>query len=84
MAAFCVQDQAGLDPETIRAWRFLDSQGCHFVLVNRDKIPIHRRWQLPWEKPSLNQVLRHLAGGGMVGHVPAAVGCRGPGPGRVR
>ena len=74
MASFRVQDQAGLDPETIRAWRFLDSQGCHFVLVNRDKIPIHRRWQLPWEKPSLNQVLRHLAGGGMVGHVPAAVG----------
>ena len=74
MAAFCVQDQAVLDPETIRAWRFLDSQGCHFVLVNRDKIPIHRRWQLPWEKPSLDQVLRHLAGGGMVGHVPAAVG----------
>ena len=75
MASFRVQDQAGLDPVTIRAWRFLDSQGCHFVLVNRDKIPIHRRWQLPWERPSLDKVLRHLAGGGMVGHVPAAVGC---------
>ena len=74
MAAFCVQDQAGLDPETVRAWRFLDSQGTHFVLVNRDKVPIHRRWQLPWERPSLGQALRHLAGGGMVGHVPAAVG----------
>ena len=74
LAAFCVQDQAGLDPETIRVWRFLDAQGCHFVLVNRDKIPIHRRWQLPWEKPTLGQALRHLAGGGMVGHVPAAVG----------
>ena len=74
MASFHAQDQAGLDPETIRAWRFLDSQGCHFVLVNRDKIPIHRRWQLPWERPSLDKVLRHLAGGGMVGHVPAAVG----------
>ena len=75
MAAFCVQDQAGLDPETVRVWRFLDSQGCHFVLVNQSKIPIHRRWQLPWERPSLDKVLRHLAGGGMVGHVPAAVGC---------
>ena len=74
LASFHAQDQAGLDPETIRAWRFLDSQGCHFVLVNRDKIPIHRRWQLPWERPSLDKVLRHLAGGGMVGHVPAAVG----------
>ena len=75
MAAFCVQDQAGLDPETVRVWRFLDAQGCHFVLVNRDKIPIHRRWQLPWERPSLDKVLRHVAGGGLVGHVPAAVGC---------
>ena len=75
MAAFCVQDQAGLDPETVRAWGFLDSQGTHFVLVNRDKVPIHRRWQLPWERPSLGQALRHLAGGGLVGHVPAAVGC---------
>ena len=74
MAAFCVQDQAGLDPETVRAWGFLDSQGTHFVLVNRDKVPIHRRWQLPWERPSLGQALRHLAGGGLVGHVPAAVG----------
>ena len=75
LAAFCVQSQAGLDPETIRAWRFLDSQGCHFVLVNQSKIPLHRRWQLPWERPSLGQALRHLAGGGLVGHVPAAVGC---------
>ena len=74
MAAFCVQDQAGLDPETVRVWKFLDAQGVHFVLVNGDKIPIHRRWQLPWERPSLGQVLRHLAGGGMVGHVPAAIG----------
>ena len=74
MASFRVQGQAGLDPETIRAWRFLDAEGVHFVLVNRDKIPIHRRWQLPWERPTLGQVLRHLAGGGMVGHVPAAVG----------
>ena len=75
MAAFCVQAQAGLNPETIRVWRFLDAQGTHFVLVNRDKVPIHRRWQLPWERPSLGQVLRHLASGGLVGHVPAAVGC---------
>ena len=75
MAAFCVQDQAGLDPETIRVWRYLDAQGCHFVLVNQDKIPLHRRWQLPWERPALNKVLRHLAQGGLVGHVPAAVGC---------
>ena len=74
MAAFCVQGQAGLDPETIRVWRFLDAQGCHFVLVNQSKTPIHRRWQLPWGRPSLGQVLRHLAGGGLVGHVPAAVG----------
>ena len=74
MAAFCVQDQAGLDSGTIRAWRFLESQGLHFVLVNRDKIPLHRRWQLPWERPTLDKVLRHLAGGGLVGHVPAAVG----------
>ena len=74
MASFRVQNQAGLDSETVRVWRFLDSQGCHFVLVNQSKIPIHRRWQLPWERPSLDKVLRHLAGGGMVGHVPAAVG----------
>ena len=74
MASFRVQGQAGLAPETIRAWRFLDAEGVHFVLVNHAKIPIHRRWQLPWERPSLDKVLRHLAGGGMVGHVPAAVG----------
>ena len=75
MASFYAQDQAGLDPETSRVWRFLEAQGCHFVLVNQSKIPIHRRWQLPWERPSLDKVLRHLAGGGLVGHVPAAVGC---------
>ena len=75
LAAFCVQDHAGLDPETVRVWRYLDAQGVHFVLVNQSKIPIHRRWQLPWERPSLDKVLRHLAGGGLVGHVPAAVGC---------
>ena len=75
MASFYAQDRAGLVPETIRVWRYLEVQGCHFVLVNRDKVPIHRRWQLPWERPSLDKVLRHLAGGGLVGHVPAAVGC---------
>ena len=74
MASFYAQDQAGLDPETIRVWRYLDAQGLHFVLVNQSKIPIHRRWQLPWERPALNKVLRHLAQGGHVGHVPAAVG----------
>ena len=75
MAAFRVQAQAGLDPETVRTYQFLDAQGVHFVLVNGEKVPIHRRWQLPWERPSLDKVLRHLAGGGLVGHVPAAVGC---------
>ena len=74
MAAFCVQAPTGLDPETVRTYQFLDAQGVHFVLVNQSKIPIHRRWQLPWERPSLDKVLRHLAQGGLVGHVPAAVG----------
>ena len=80
LAPFYAQDQSShgktrLGPDVVQAYRYLDAQGLHFVLVNRDKVPIHRRWQLPWERPTLGQVLRHLAGGGLVGHVPAAVGC---------
>ena len=67
----------GLDPRTAQAYAYLHEQGCHFVLVGdtMKKVPIHQRWQLPWAAPSLEQVLRHLAQGRPVGHVPAAVGC---------
>ena len=67
----------GLDPRTSQAYGYLHQQGCHFVLVGDvvKKVPIHERWQLPWAAPSLEQVLRHLAQGRPVGHVPAAVGC---------
>ena len=67
----------GLDPRTAQAYAYLHEQGCHFVLVGdtMKKVPIHERWQLPWAAPSLEQVLRHLAQGRPVGHVPAAVGC---------
>ena len=67
----------GLDPRTAQAYAYLHQQGCHFVLVGdtMKKVPIHERWQLPWAAPSLEQVLRHLAQGRPVGHVPAAVGC---------
>ena len=67
----------GLDPRTAQAYGYLHEQGCHFVLVGDvvKKVPIHERWQLPWATPSLEQVLRHLAQGRPVGHVPAAVGC---------
>ena len=67
----------GLDPRTAQAYGYLHQQGVHFVLVGDvvKKVPIHERWQLPWAAPSLEQVLRHLAQGRPVGHVPAAVGC---------
>ena len=67
----------GLDPRTAQAYGYLHQQGVHFVLVGDvvKKVPIHERWQLPWATPSLEQVLRHLAQGRPVGHVPAAVGC---------
>ena len=67
----------GLDPRTAQAYAYLHGQGCHFVLVGDTtrKVPIHRRWQLPWTAPSLEQVLHHLEQGRPVGHVPAAVGC---------
>ena len=67
----------GLDPRTAQAYGYLHEQGCHFVLVGDvvKKVPIHERWQLPWATPTLEQVLRHLAQGRPVGHVPAAVGC---------
>ena len=84
MAAFCVQDQAGLDPETVRAWGFLDSQGTSFCPGEPGQSP---------DSPALAAAVGAAVPGPgapapgrrWAGWARArGGGLRGPGPGRVR
>ena len=76
MASFYAQDQAGLDPETSRVWRFLDAQGLSLRPGQPGQNPALtgagscRGSGRPWTRCSVTwpEV-------GLVGHVPAAVGC---------
>ena len=45
--------------------------GAHFVLCNPDKLPIHK-WL---HRPSLDRTIAHTAKDGLVGIIPASVGC---------
>ena len=45
--------------------------GAHFVLCNPDKLPIHK-WL---RRPSLDRTIAHTAKDGLVGIIPASVGC---------
>ena len=69
-----------LRAEDIQAVAFLQEQGDHFVLLHnapgtdRHKVPLWYRYQLPRNRPSLQQCLAHLEAGGLLGHIPASLG----------
>ena len=49
------------------------TRGAHFVLCRVDKHPLWREWQK--KQPGFEAVKRHAAAGGLVGLVPASLGC---------
>ena len=51
----------------------LHTRGAHFVLCRVDKRPLWREWQK--KQPGFEAVKRHAAAGGLVGLVPASLGC---------
>ena len=59
---------------------YLYEQGAHLLLVHnspdpdRHKRPLWRAWQLPQNRPTLQQCLEHLASGGLLGLLPASIG----------
>ena len=59
---------------------FLYEQGDHFVLLHnapgtdRHKVPLWYKYQLPRNRPSLQQCLDHLEAGGLLGYIPASLG----------
>ena len=55
------------------AFAALHARGAHFVLVRTNKRPIAKGWQTTW--PDLAHVERHARGDGLIGVVPASVGC---------
>ena len=61
-----------LTPE-LQPWQTLAERGAHYVLCNPDKCAIAVAWQK--KKPALRTVLAHARGGGLIGLVPASVGC---------
>ena len=71
---------ARLPRELVLAVTYLYEQGAHHLLVHnstdpdRHKRPLWRGWQLPQNRPTLQQCLEHLAGGGLLGMLPASIG----------
>ena len=69
-----------LRAEERQAVTFLYGQGDHLVLLHnapgtdRHKVPVWYRYQLPRNRPSLQQCLDHLEAGGLLGHIPASLG----------
>ena len=69
-----------LRAEDIEAVTFLQEQGAHFVLLHnapgtdRHKVPLWYKYQLPRNRPSLQQCLAHLEAGGLLGHISASLG----------
>ena len=59
--------------ETKEALCRLDARGAHFVLARADKSAIGQGWQK--HRRTLDEVLRHLEEGGLVGVIPASLGC---------
>ena len=51
----------------------LHRRGAHFVLADVDKRPVSAGWQK--KRPGLEAVKGHAAAGGLVGVVPASLGC---------
>ena len=59
--------------ETKEALCRLDARGAHFVLARADKSAIGQGWQK--HRRTLDEVLRHLEEGGLVGVIPASLDC---------
>ncbi len=55
------------------ALQALRDSGAHFVIATADKQPISRKWQKT--RPDFSKVERHVKGGGLVGVIPASLGC---------
>ena len=63
---------ANVAPES-QPWEVLAKRGGHFVLCAASKKAISTGWQKT--KPNLKAVIAHARGGGLIGLVPASVGC---------
>ena len=61
------------DVETHTAFEALSARGAHFVLVRPNKRPLSEGWQETGS--DLSDVERHAEGGGLVGVIPASLGC---------
>ena len=59
--------------EALAAHEALHEHGAHFVLATADKRPIAREWQKM--RPELAAVTAHAKAGGLVGVIPASLGC---------
>ena len=64
---------SGGQTECITAIAELDERGAHFVLCRYDKRAIAKEWQK--SAPDLRCVEAHVADGGLVGVIPASLGC---------
>ena len=51
----------------------LHTRGAHFVLCRGDKRPLSAGWQK--KRPGFEAVKRHAEAGGLVGVIPASLGC---------
>ena len=72
---------AKLPRELVLSVVYLYEQGAHMPLIHnagadddRHKRPLWRGWQRPELRPTLQQCLLHLAGGGLIGLLPASIG----------
>ena len=59
--------------EARTALEALHARGAHFVLATANKQPLSGAWQK--RRPDLSYVERHVKDGGLVGVVPASLGC---------
>ena len=75
MQPMTVQDRLSRreDVETHTALEKLRARGAHFVLVGPDKRPLAKGWQKTG--PDFSNVEGHAEGGGLVGVIPASLGC---------
>ena len=55
------------------AFAALHARGAHFVLVRANKRAIKKGWQTT--RPDFAHVERHARGNGLIGVVPASLGC---------